>query len=142
MKGIPVLTASGNGIAEAWENSLIELHRSGRPMKTQYDKAEDPPSKDATMTRPLRQIDLPPRPFRAVTLIERRDAGFHGSAVIPNNSAAFSRDTRSDMFDDSTEMRFASAPPEHAGSRSCQFGRGIRRGRPGRGFKHLRLIKL
>ena len=36
------------------------------------------------MTRPLRQIDLPPRPFRAVTLIEGRDAGFHGSAVIPN----------------------------------------------------------
>lgn len=49
MKGIPVLNAQGRSIAEAWENSLIELHRNGRPMKTQYDKADDPPSRDATM---------------------------------------------------------------------------------------------
>ena len=49
MKGIPVLTASGQGIAEAWENSLVELHRGGCRMKTQYDRDEDPPSIDSTM---------------------------------------------------------------------------------------------
>jgi thymidylate synthase len=49
MNGIPVLTAAGEGIAQAWENAMIELYRSGCEIKTQYDKADDPPSKDATM---------------------------------------------------------------------------------------------
>jgi len=49
MNGIPVLTARGRGIAEAWENSLVLLHREGCDVKTQYDKPTDPPSKDATM---------------------------------------------------------------------------------------------
>lgn len=49
MKGIPVLTAKGKGIAEAWENSLILLNKKGCDIKTMYDKPEDPPSKDATM---------------------------------------------------------------------------------------------
>ena len=47
--GIPVLTARGQGIAEAWENSLVELHRNGCRMKTMYDKSTDPASIDATM---------------------------------------------------------------------------------------------
>jgi len=50
MYQIPVLHAQGNSIAEAWENSLIELNKNGGRMKTQYDKAEDPASIDATMT--------------------------------------------------------------------------------------------
>lgn len=49
MNGIPVLTAAGEGIAQAWENSLIELHAHGCEIRTQYDKPGDPPSKDATM---------------------------------------------------------------------------------------------
>jgi thymidylate synthase len=49
MNGIPVLCAEGNSIAQAWENSLIKLYESGCDMETQYDKAGDPPSKDATM---------------------------------------------------------------------------------------------
>ena len=49
MSGIPVLTARGAGIAEAWENSLVELNAKGCDIKTMYDKPEDPPSKDATM---------------------------------------------------------------------------------------------
>ena len=49
MAGIPVLTARGKGIAEAWENSLIALNREGCDIKTMYDKPSDPPSKDATM---------------------------------------------------------------------------------------------
>jgi thymidylate synthase len=49
MNGIPVLHAEGDCIARAWENSLIELHKNGCSLKTQYDKPDDPPSKDATM---------------------------------------------------------------------------------------------
>ena len=49
MNGIPVLTATGEGIARAWENSLIRLYDEGCNINTQYDKPGDPPSKDATM---------------------------------------------------------------------------------------------
>ena len=49
MNGIPVLMAEGDCIARAWENSLLLLHESGCDLKTQYDKPDDPPSKDATM---------------------------------------------------------------------------------------------
>jgi thymidylate synthase len=49
MNGIPVLHTEGESIARAWENSLIELYKNGCSMKTQYDKPEDPPSKDGTM---------------------------------------------------------------------------------------------
>jgi len=47
--GIPILHVAGDNIPRAWEESLIELHRNGCEIKTQYDKPEDPPSKDATM---------------------------------------------------------------------------------------------
>ncbi len=49
MNGIPVLHVEGDCIARAWELSLIELHRHGCNVKTEYDKPDDPPSKDATM---------------------------------------------------------------------------------------------
>lgn len=46
---IPVLTVSGEGIARAWENSLLELYDRGCKIETEYDKPGDPPSLDATM---------------------------------------------------------------------------------------------
>ncbi|NQU25234.1 MAG: hypothetical protein HQ567_28450 [Candidatus Nealsonbacteria bacterium] len=54
MNGIPVLTAEGDCIARAWENALVTLYKSGCDVKTQYDKPEDPPSKDATMIVTIR----------------------------------------------------------------------------------------
>lgn len=59
MNGIPILHVEADSIARAWELSLIELHQKGCSIKTEYDKPEDPPSKDATMiitiTDPLRE---------------------------------------------------------------------------------------
>jgi thymidylate synthase len=49
MKGIPILHVEGDSIARAWELSLVALHERGCDVKTEYDKPEDPPSKDATM---------------------------------------------------------------------------------------------
>jgi len=49
MSGIPVLHVEADSIARGWEESLIELHRNGASIRTQYDKPGDPPSKDATM---------------------------------------------------------------------------------------------
>ncbi|MHB0959938.1 MAG: thymidylate synthase [Pirellulaceae bacterium] len=59
MNGIPVLVVEGDGIARAWENSLVKLYQEGCDIRTQYDRPGDPPSKDATMlitvTDPLRE---------------------------------------------------------------------------------------
>jgi thymidylate synthase len=59
MNGIPVLHVEADCIARAWEESLIALHQKGCTIQTQYDKPDDPPSKDATMiitvTDPLRE---------------------------------------------------------------------------------------
>jgi thymidylate synthase len=49
MSGIPVLHVEADCIARGWEESLIELHRKGCDVRTQFDKAGDPPSKDCTM---------------------------------------------------------------------------------------------
>jgi thymidylate synthase len=49
MNGIPVLHVEADCIARAWEVSLIELHQKGCNVRTEYDKPEDPPSKDATV---------------------------------------------------------------------------------------------
>lgn len=46
---IPVLLVEGEGLAEAWEKSLISVYENGCDIKTEYDKPGDPPSKDATM---------------------------------------------------------------------------------------------
>ena len=47
---IPVLLVEGEGLAEAWEKSLLSLYREGCDIETEYDKAGDPPSKDCSMT--------------------------------------------------------------------------------------------
>jgi len=67
MNGIPVLSIEGDSIARAWENSLVALYEQGAPLTTEYDVADDPPSRDATMVltvhEPLREprihMDLP-----------------------------------------------------------------------------------
>jgi thymidylate synthase len=54
---IPVLMVEGDSLAEAWEKSLIAVYEQGCDVKTEYDKTDDPPSKDSSMTivvhRPL-----------------------------------------------------------------------------------------
>jgi thymidylate synthase len=47
---IPVLFVEGQSLAEAWEKSLVSLYQHGCDVKTEYDKPEDPPSKDCSMT--------------------------------------------------------------------------------------------
>ena len=47
---IPVLLARGSCLAEAWEQSLISAYHNGCDIQTEYDKPNDPPSKDCTMT--------------------------------------------------------------------------------------------
>jgi len=49
MRNIPVLTVCGHSLAQAYERALIALYRDGTRFATQYDKAGDPLSLDATM---------------------------------------------------------------------------------------------
>lgn len=64
---IPVLKVEGISLAEAWEKSLIAVHKEGCDVKTEYDKPEDPPSKDCSMTivvenplaEPMIHMDFP-----------------------------------------------------------------------------------
>jgi thymidylate synthase len=48
-EGIPVLTVRARTLPEAWEQAVVETWRRGAPMRTQYDKPGDPPSRDATV---------------------------------------------------------------------------------------------
>ncbi len=46
---IPVITIKGESVGEVWEKSLLELWEKGISVRTEYDRPEDPESKDATM---------------------------------------------------------------------------------------------
>ena len=54
---IPVIAITANCLPEAWEKAVLAVWDKGIDIKTQYDKPEDPPSKDATVvvtvTEPL-----------------------------------------------------------------------------------------
>jgi thymidylate synthase len=61
---IPVLLARGRSLAEAWEKSLQLLYAQGIRIKTEYDKASDPPSIDATMIVEIQEPMSEPRIHR------------------------------------------------------------------------------
>jgi thymidylate synthase len=46
---IPVISITADCLPEAWEKAVLAVWDNGLEVKTQYDKAEDPPSKDATV---------------------------------------------------------------------------------------------
>ena len=47
---ITVLFTQGKTLAEVWEKSILDVYENGCDIKTEYDKPEDPPSKDCSMT--------------------------------------------------------------------------------------------
>lgn len=50
MKGtIPVIFVEGDNLPHVWEQSLLRLYKEGCDIITEYDKSDDPPSKDCTM---------------------------------------------------------------------------------------------
>jgi thymidylate synthase len=46
---IPVISIIADCLPEAWEKAVLAVWDKGFEVKTQYDKPEDPPSKDATV---------------------------------------------------------------------------------------------
>ena len=45
---VPVISITADCLPEAWEKAVLAVWDYGLEVKTQYDKSEDPPSKDAT----------------------------------------------------------------------------------------------
>jgi len=56
---IPVISITADCLPEAWEKAVLAVWDKGFDVKTQYDKPQDPPSKDATVmitvTDPFRE---------------------------------------------------------------------------------------
>ena len=46
---IPVISITADCLPQAWEKAVLAVWDNGREIKTQYDKPDDPPSKDATV---------------------------------------------------------------------------------------------
>ncbi len=46
---IPVISITADCLPEAWEKAVLAVWDQGYDVKTQYDKPDDPPSKDATV---------------------------------------------------------------------------------------------
>jgi len=46
--GIPLISVTADCLPEAWEKAVLAVWDKGLDIRTQYDKLEDPPSKDAT----------------------------------------------------------------------------------------------
>jgi thymidylate synthase len=52
---LPVIKIESDSIAEAWENSVLALWENGTDIKTEYDRAGEPLSKDSTMIMVVNQ---------------------------------------------------------------------------------------
>lgn len=58
---IPVLSVTADCLPEAWEKAVLRVWDNGLEVKTQYDKPNDPPSKDATVMVTITEPFAEPR---------------------------------------------------------------------------------
>lgn len=62
---IPVIKVEGATLPEAWEKAVLATWKDGLDIKTEYDKKDDPPSKDCTMIMVVNDPMKEPRIHRA-----------------------------------------------------------------------------
>ena len=65
MKDIPVIRVEGDTLPESWEKAVIAAWKDGLDIKTEYDKPDDPASKDCTMIMVVNNPMKEPRIHRA-----------------------------------------------------------------------------
>ena len=58
---IPVIFVSGANLPEAWEKAIVETWERGASVRTEYDRPQDPPRRDATVVRSVHKPGGPPR---------------------------------------------------------------------------------
>ena len=63
--GLPIITVAAKTLPAAWEESVIKTWEQGLQIKTEYDKAGDPPSRDGTMVMIVEEPMAEPRIHRA-----------------------------------------------------------------------------
>jgi len=64
--GSPVIKIRAETLPEAWEKSLLECWEKGIQVRTEYDKPEDPPSRDCTIIIEVISPFKEPRLHRAI----------------------------------------------------------------------------
>jgi thymidylate synthase len=62
---IPTLFVTGKNLPEAWEKAVLECWHKGAPIRTEYDKPGDPPSRDCTILWTVEDPFAEPRIHRA-----------------------------------------------------------------------------
>ena len=62
---IPTLAVSGKNLPEAWEKAVLACWHQGVPVRTEYDRPGDPPSRDCTMLWTVEDPFAEPRIHRA-----------------------------------------------------------------------------
>lgn len=62
---IPVFCVRGKNLPEAWEKAVIKTWEEGIRLKTEYDKEDDPPSRDCTLVMVVEEPLSEPRIHRA-----------------------------------------------------------------------------
>ncbi len=62
---LPVITVTARTLPEAWEQAVVRTWNEGAAIATQYDKPDDPPSRDATAVVVVEQPFAEPRIHRA-----------------------------------------------------------------------------
>ncbi|MFC1590724.1 thymidylate synthase [Candidatus Omnitrophota bacterium] len=65
MNAIPVLRVEGRTLPEAWERSVVATWEKGLSIRTEYDKPQDPMSRDCTMIMVVNEPMAEPRIHRA-----------------------------------------------------------------------------
>jgi thymidylate synthase len=65
MKDIPVIRIEGETLPEAWEKAVLATWNDGLDIRTEYDKKDDPLSKDCTMIMIVNDPMKEPRIHRA-----------------------------------------------------------------------------
>ncbi|NQT90499.1 MAG: hypothetical protein HQ558_04515 [Candidatus Omnitrophica bacterium] len=65
MRGLPVILVEKDTLPAAWEEAVIRTWQEGASIKTEYDKPQDPPSRDATMIMVATSPFKEPRIHRA-----------------------------------------------------------------------------
>jgi len=63
---IPVLSVTGRTLPEAWERSVVELWEKGARIRTEYDREDEPLSRDCTMVLCIEEPLAEPRLHRAL----------------------------------------------------------------------------
>lgn len=66
MQGCPVFVVNAATLPEGWEKSVITCWEKGIPIKTEYDKPGDPPSRDCTIIIEIQDPFIEPRIHRAL----------------------------------------------------------------------------